>query len=165
MNVSVNALRVNLSSSTLFTILAGGAIAGTLDLAFAFTFAGMHGASPLRVLQFIASGLLGRDSFAGGWRSAGLGALCHYSILTVATSTYLIASRRLTVLARSPFICGPLYGVAIYLVMNFIVVPLSAVPARNHTLEGVVGDLASHLFFVGLPVALLVRRHWLARTH
>jgi hypothetical protein len=82
--------------------------------------------------------------------------------LTVATSTYLIASRRLAVLARNPFIYGPLYGVAIYLVMNFIVVPLSAVPARSHTLEGVVGDLASHLFFVGLPIALIVRRHYSA---
>jgi hypothetical protein len=164
MNASATALRTPPPTSTLFTILAGGAIAGTLDIAFAFTFAGVHGASPLRVLQFIASGLLGRDSFAYGWWSGALGAVCHYTILTVAASLYLLASRRLTTLARHPFICGPLFGVAIYLVMNFIIVPLSAVQSRSHTLEGVVGDLASHLFFVGLPIALLTRRHWLARV-
>jgi uncharacterized membrane protein SirB2 len=163
MNASANTLRTTLPTSALFTVLAGGAIAGTLDIAFAFTFAGMHGASPLRVLQFIASGLLGMDSFTYGWWSGALGAVCHYTILTVATSLYLMASRRLATLARHPFICGPLFGVAIYLVMNFIIVPLSAVQRGGHTLEGVVGDLASHLFFVGLPIALLVRRHWLAR--
>src|SRR5471030_3155430 len=100
MNATVTSFRTALPTSALFTILAGGAIAGTLDIAFAFTFAGMHGASPLRVLQFIASGLLGRDSFAGGWWSGALGAACHYTILTVAASLYLVASLRLTALAR-----------------------------------------------------------------
>jgi hypothetical protein len=169
MNATANTLRTTLPTSALFTILAGGAIAGTLDIAFAFTFAGMHGASPLRVLQFIASGLLGKDSFGDGWWSGALGAVCHYTILTVATALYLVSSRRFSALARYPFICGPLYGVAIYMVMNFIVVPLSAVQSRGHTLEGVIGDMASHLFFVGLPIALLVRRYglahgWLARS-
>jgi hypothetical protein len=163
MNATMNTSRTALPTSALFTILAGGAIAGTLDLAFAFTFAGMHGASPLRVLQFIASGLLGKDSFGDGWWSGALGAVCHYTILTVATALYLVTSRRFIALARHPFICGPLYGVAIYLVMNLIIVPLSAVQSHGHTLEGVVSDMASHLFFVGLPIALLVRRHWLAR--
>ena len=116
------------------------------------------------MLQFIASGLLGKAAFAGGWSAGALGAFCHYFIITVATSFYLVASRHITALVRHPFFCGPLYGVAIYLVMNFIIVPLSAVPARSYTLEGVVGDLASHLFFVGLPIALLVRRHYLARS-
>jgi hypothetical protein len=163
MNATVNTLRTTLPTSALFTVLAGGAIAGTLDLAFAFTFAGIHGASPLRVLQYIASGLLGKDSFGDGWWSGALGAFCHYAILTVATSLYLVASRRVSALARQPFICGPLYGVAIYLVMNFIVVPLSAVHPGGHTLEGVIFDMGSHLFFVGLPIALLVRRNWLAQ--
>ena len=163
MNASADTLRATAPTSALFTILAGGAIAGTLDIAFAFTFAGMHGASPLRVLQFIASGLLGKDSFGDGWWSGALGGVCHYSILTVATALYLLASRRLAALAQRPFICGPLFGVAIYLVMNFIIVPLSRVPPHSHTLEGVVSDLASHLFFVGLPITLLVHRHWLAQ--
>jgi len=163
MNATVNTLRTTLPTSALFTILAGGAIAGSLDLAFAFTYAGMHGASPLRVLQFIASGLLGKDSFGFGWWSGMLGAVCHYTILTVATSLYLVASRRFSALAQHAFICGPLYGVTIYMVMNFIIVPLSAVHTGGHTLEGVIFDMGSHLFFVGLPIALLVRRHWLAR--
>ena len=85
-------------------------------------------------------------------------------IIAVAASLYLLASGRVTALVHHPYICGPLYGVAIYLVMNFIVVPLSAVTPGKHSLQGVVGDLASHLFFVGLPIALLVRRHWLARA-
>lgn len=72
MNASASASRATISTSALFTILAGGAIAGTLDIAFAFTFAGMHGASPLRVLLFIASGLLGKAAFAGGWSAGAL---------------------------------------------------------------------------------------------
>ena len=48
------------------TILLGGAIAGALDLLFATTFAGFNGVAPTRVLQTIASGLLGNAAFAGG---------------------------------------------------------------------------------------------------
>lgn len=118
----------------------------------------------LRVLQFIASGLLGTNAFADGWSAGALGAVCHYFILTVATSFYLVASRHITALVRHPFLSGPLYGVVIFLVMNFIVVPLSAVPVTKHSSDDVYGDLWSRLYFVGLHSALIVRRHCLARA-
>ncbi len=158
MNVLANTFGQRRSSAVLLTALTGSAIAGSLDLAFAFTFYGMHGATPLRILQSIASGVLGMNSFSGGWMSAALGAFCHYFILAVATYLFLLASRRIAALVKHYLACGLLYGVTIYLFMHYIVVPLSAAPAFKTTPGAVIGELGSHLV-VGLAIALVVRRH------
>jgi uncharacterized membrane protein YagU involved in acid resistance len=159
MNALARTVRHANSSSVLITALTGSAIAGSLDLAFAFTFYGMHGATPLRILQSIASGLLGMNSFSGGWMSAALGVLCHYFILAVATYLFLVASRRVVALVQHYIVCGLLYGVTIYLLMHYVVVPLSAAPVFKTTPGAVIGELGSHLL-VGLAIALVVRRHF-----
>src|SRR5471030_1310665 len=154
MNALATTFRDARVASAVITVLTGAAIAGSLDLAFAFTFYGLHGATPLRILQSIASGLLGMNAFTGGWAAATLGAFCHYFILTVATFFYLAASRRISALGRHIIICGLLYGVAIYLVTHYIIVPLSAAPAFKAIPGAVLGELASHLA-VGLSIALV----------
>ena len=55
--------------------------------------------------------------------------------------------------------CGALFGVLVYLFMNFVVIPLSAFPFKLSypplwLLEGFV----SHAVFVGIPIALSVRK-------
>ena len=45
--------------SRLHAVLVGGLIAGTLDILFALTYAAVNGVGPLRLLQTVASGLLG----------------------------------------------------------------------------------------------------------
>ncbi|HWP42306.1 MAG TPA: hypothetical protein VNO14_03655 [Blastocatellia bacterium] len=59
-------------------ILLAGLSAGVLDLTAALVNAGLQGATPVRVLQYIASGLLGPDSFRGGLGTALLGAGLHF---------------------------------------------------------------------------------------
>jgi uncharacterized membrane protein YagU involved in acid resistance len=71
---------------------------------------------------------------------------------------YLVASRRIGALGRHLIICGLCYGLTIYLVMHYIVVPLSAAPAFKFVPGAVLGELASHLA-VGLAIALVVRRN------
>ncbi|MDR3388503.1 MAG: hypothetical protein P4L92_15755 [Rudaea sp.] len=153
----------NRASYIAVSVLMAGAIAGSLDLAFAFSFYGLHGASPLRILQSIASGLLGMSAFTGGWMAAALGAVCHYFILIVAAFLYLAASRRFVALSRHAIVCGLLYGVAIYLFMHFIVLPLSAAPSFKPIPGAVYGELMSH-FTVGLSIALVMRRRFRAVT-
>ncbi|HXG64441.1 MAG TPA: hypothetical protein VNO70_04995, partial [Blastocatellia bacterium] len=106
------------------------------------------------------SGLLGADSYRGGPATAALGAVLHFLIAFVAAAVYYAASRKLKFLARQALVCGPLYGIAVYLFMNQIVLPLSAFPhQRAFSLSSFVTGLVIHMLFVGLPIALAVRRY------
>lgn len=141
-------------------ILWGGLIAGALDLTAAFVNSARRGVGPVRVMQSIASGLLGAASSKGGFTSAALGVLLHFFIATVAAAVYYAASRKLRLLVEQAIICGLLYGVAVYLFMYLIVLPLSAVPFKvSYTFAVVVTGLMIHMFCVGLPISLTVRRY------
>ena len=146
--------------------MAGGVIAGVLDIADALVFHGFRGVAPGRVLQAIASGLLGRQAFAGGTGSAILGLGLHVVIAFGAAAIYAVASLRLPILLARPLLCGPIYGLAVYAVMQFVVLPLSAFragppPPPGTTDWNLVNLLLAHVFFVGLPIALAAR--WAAR--
>jgi len=139
-------------------ILWGGGLAGFLDLMWAFFLYGRR-AGPVRVLQSIASGLLGADAYKGGAGSAALGFLLHFVIACGAAAVYYAASRRLGFLVRRPMICGLLYGILVYLFMNFVVLPLSAFPAKlSYPPRVLLVGILGHMVFVGLPIALAVRR-------
>ncbi len=140
-------------------VVAGGLSAGVLDIAAAFAVYGLRGASPLRILQSISSGLFGMAAFDGGASTAALGLVLHFSIALVAALLYYLASRRVEFLVRRPLLSGALYGIAVYVFMNFVVVPLSAVPKRPFSpgLAGVI--VVVHMVCVGIPIALAVRRY------
>jgi hypothetical protein len=137
----------------------GGLIAGTLDIVAACVTAWLRGGtSPVRVFQFIASGLLGASSFTGGAKTAALGLALHFLIATGATAVFYFASRKWFFLIEHPITAGLLYGVAVYAFMNFVVIPLSLVSQRPVPLSGRIIGLLIIMFCVGLPVALIVRR-------
>lgn len=143
---------------SLVLLLAGGLVIGTLDLAFAILFWLPRGVRPIQILQSIASGWLGEDSFEGGIPSAVLGAVSHYFIATMFVVVYLLASRRLPRLLQRPVTHGLAYGVVLYLVMNFVVLPLSAagMPSFKNSVW-VVSSIAAHLVF-GVLCALFAAK-------
>ncbi len=146
------------------TIVAAGLLVGVLDIVFAFLSAGLRrGVSPVRVLQSVASGLLGTDSFQGGFGTAALGCALHFFIAFTVAAVYLIASRKLPILTQRAVAAGLLYGVGVFLVMNFLVLPLSAVPKRKPAPAALALECAGHMALIGLPIALLARRHAGAR--
>lgn len=136
----------------------GGLTAGALDLLDAFVFFGLRGAAPARILQSIAAGVLGRASYQGGAGSAALGFVLHFVIAFLIVATYFVAARLLPFLNRRPFLAGPLFGLVAYFVMNYVVIPLSAIGPGPHA-GGVVliNGLLIHAFGVGLPAALFAR--------
>lgn len=145
-------------------IVVGGLVAAALDILFAFIAAAQSGRSPMRVLQAIASGLLGADSFKGGATSAALGLLGHCLILIVAAGVYFAATRRVAVLREHPVPGGLLFGVCVYVVMNVIVLPISAIPFKmTYAMATMVEGLIVHAVLVGLPIALAIR-HFSDRT-
>lgn len=140
----------------------GGLVAGILDITYACVFSALRsGISPVRILQSVASGLLGAKAFEGGLPTAALGVFFHFLIAFTAAAVYYAASRKLDVLVRAPVVCGVIYGAFIYAFMNYVVLPLSAAPFKGTTpaLITFVTGLLVHMFFVGLPIALAVRRY------
>ena len=151
--------------SAIFTILAAGLVSAALDLLFACVFYGIRNSvSPLRIFQSIGTGWFGRASFEMGWTSGATGFFSHFAILIVAAGLFFAAARRLPILTRQAFWAGIAYGAAIYVVMNYVVVPLSAAPHGNRALDATIGELCSHLFLVGLPIAYIVRRYYRANA-
>lgn len=139
--------------NALLAVTAGGLIAGTLDLTQACILFGW------KVPFVIAAGLLGRQAFQGGIGTYVLGVCLHYFIALSATAIYYAASRRLTFLTEHPLVCGLFYGMAVELVMSYIVLPLSALHERGpYQLHDVILGLLVHMVVVGLPISFSVRR-------
>jgi hypothetical protein len=147
-----------LRASALGLVLVGGLVAGALDLSFAFIFYGLQGVPAQRILQLIASGVLGRGSFQMGLGSAALGAFFHFLISVCAAGIYFLASLRLPFLTRRVIVAGATFGILMFLAMHFVVVPLSAVKSGPVKIGSVIGELCSHMFLFGMPIAYAAAR-------
>ena len=139
----------------------GGLTGGVLDGLDAIVVFGLrNGVDPLRIFKGIAGGLLGREAaLAGGWPTALLGVMLHFTIATMIVAVFVLASRRLPFLTQQPFVWGPLYGIAAYFVMNLVVLPLSALHGTGlpSALPVLANGLLIHIVGVGTPSALFAR--------
>jgi hypothetical protein len=134
-------------------ILVGGAVAGTLDLTSAFITYGRN--NP----KIIAAGLLGMGAVRGGAAVWILGVVLHFLIAFTAAAVYCLASRRLPFLRDHFLVCGLFYGIAVYLVMNLIVLPLCAFHYTGpYQLRGLLQGILVHMFIIGLPIAYSLRK-------
>lgn len=133
-------------------IIVGGLTAGIVDI---FAASAINHLGPGVILQAIASGLLGRASFSGGPLTMGLGLLLQVAMSLIIAAIYGLASVRLPVLVRRPVAFGALFGVGVFIVMNFVVVPLSAAVHPKHppSVATIVLNLDAMILF-GLIVAL-----------
>ena len=135
--------------------LSGGLVAGTVDIGAA---ALINMASPLRMLLAIASGLLGKAAFNGSDQVMLLGLVLQWGMSVLIAAIYSLAAHRFPELARRWVLGGALYGVIVFIVMNFLVVPLSAAPFRLHlTITAVSANLLAMLVF-GWIVAFTAHR-------
>ncbi|MBI2517523.1 MAG: hypothetical protein HYV95_11515 [Opitutae bacterium] len=147
-------------------ILWGGLLCGVLDISAACIQAGlMSGASPGRVLQGVASGLLGRSSFEGGAATAALGLLMHFCVAFSWTVVFHLLSRRLPALPSQVLLVGPLYGLVVFCGMNYLTLPFLSWfrSLYLHTPIVWVGPMGwiqavIHMFCVGLPIVFAARR-------
>lgn len=138
-------------------VVLGAVVVGTLDILFAILFWAPRGVAPARIFQSVAAGLYGRASFNGGTRTVVIGALLHYFIALCIVLVYWLASRRYDVLIRRPILCGSIYGVLVYVVMNYVVIPLSATQRSAFLLSWVVSSVLVHAFLVGVPSAVFAK--------
>ncbi|HEX4640226.1 MAG TPA: hypothetical protein VH252_02510 [Chthoniobacterales bacterium] len=134
-----------------------GLIVGAMDITSAFILAISRGSTVTRLLQFVASGLIGPKAFEGGTATALLGLGLHFVIAFSLVAVFYAASRSIGSIPRHAVISGLIYGLIVFGVMNLIVLPLSAAKPR-HSLTGDLIQIGIHLFIIGLPTALLIRR-------
>jgi hypothetical protein len=135
-----------------------GLVAGVLDITSAFILSYLKGVGPIPVLQGVAAGLVGREAaINAGLATAGLGLAIHFFIAFVVASVFYVASRKLAFLTRHPVISGLLYGVAVYGFMYWLVMPL-AYPVVHPSVSRDLTAVCVHMFLIGLPIALIVRR-------
>jgi hypothetical protein len=148
------------TARTLIAALAGGMIAATIDIGAARL---INGHSIPFILQTIAGGLLAQQSFAGGTRTVILGAVLQELMGILIAAVYLGASFLRPALLRRWFAYGLAYGVVIFAVMNYVVLPLSAWHVVPHfSFVRLVGNLLAMLLF-GVIVAYFASRRAMAR--
>jgi len=137
-------------------IAVGGLVAGTLDI---FVAALINTVPPGTILQAIASGVLGKASYQGGLGSMALGLALQWLMSLIIAKIYILAGVQLPTLFRRPVVMGALYGVGVFVVMNFVVLPLSAAWPKPHhpSVEAIVLNLAAMLLF-GWIVAITASR-------
>jgi uncharacterized membrane protein YagU involved in acid resistance len=135
------------------------AVSGTVDILYAMGMGLTRGAAPERVLQSVASGLLGAEAYTGGTATAALGLVLHFILMGLMASVFVIAATRLAWLTARPALAGIAYGLVTSATMNLVVIPLSAIGhLPNFTPRAIASTLFAHIVLVGLPFAFMTRR-------
>lgn len=135
-------------------ILVGGLAGGLIDFVGACL---IYRLPPLTVGKAVARGWFGKASMQGGMDVALIGIASHFAIVIVAAAVFVLASLRLPVLRGRAWITGPLFGLAVYVFMHFMVLPLSAAGPGNPQGIQLAEELVSHAL-LGLAISLSARR-------
>lgn len=148
-------------SKWILPIVLGGLIAGALDIGYAMAhYYAVYQAPPVRILQSVAAGAIGPEAArAGGWSTGALGLGLHFALTTIMAAFFVAWTRMVPDLNKWPLLSGPSYGLAIFALMQVVVLPMSAAGGGGGP-EGqfLWGGLLIHAFGVGLPIALIAKR-------
>ncbi len=127
------------------------AIVGTLDIVAAHLHIwAASGKFPANVLKAIAGGALGRErAMQGGVEVMLLGLFFHFLISLWFTFLFFLAYSRVNALRRNIWVSGVVYALFVWLAMNFIVLPLSA-------LQSPLPNFASKHTYIGICVLAVV---------
>ena len=144
-------------------ILIGTLLAGTLDILAAIGLTLFYGGDPMRMLRGVAAG-----PFPGAteWGTGGslLGLAVHFTLMAIMVTLFVLAAARLRRLWEQPLLWGTLYGLATYVVMNLLVVPLRWPERFPPSTRAIITQLFCHIVLVGIPIALVAARHFRSRS-
>ena len=150
------------SSSLVQAILGSGSIVGVMDAVAASVYSYLlRGGTPAGVFRYVASGVFGKDALTGGGQMVAYGLLFHFTVAIGWTGLYFLVAPHLRFLASNKVVAGIVYGVLVWLAMNFVVVPLSQVasgPIRLTTATAIM--ILIHMFVIGVPIAFLAERYY-----
>ncbi len=145
------------------TIISAGLLAGVLDIVDAFVFFGARGAKLIRIPQSIAAGLMGDAAFAGGWTTFAVGMGLHFAMAVVMAFVFYLIARAIPAVRNALTVFGLLYGLGIWGVMTYVVLPMSRFKGgHNPHFPPEMGPqlynaLFAHMVLVGLAIAWTLR--------
>ena len=150
------------SRSLLKAILLATLVAGTLDIIAAITVNGLVSGTfrPIRILQGIASGAIGRSAFEGGLGMALVGLVFHYCFALMFATVYFLLYPYLPFLQKFPVLWGMAYGVVAWAIMNGLVIPLSKLTPPPFDFSKAIINIVILMIMIGLPIALLARKYY-----
>jgi hypothetical protein len=140
------------------TILLAGFVAGTLDILCAIFF--LANGNAAGVLRFIAKGALGNAALEGGAEMILLGALFHYIIAFCFTVGYFVVFTYIPILKKQKILSGLLYGIFVWAVMQYLVLPLTHNPPGPVSFGNSWKSIVILMLAIGLPIALLIHKHY-----
>ena len=141
-------------------IVLGGVVAGALDITYACIHWHLaHGVMPMRIFQAVAAGLFGREAaVAGGWQTASVGLAMHFLLTTIMAAFFVAWTTMVPDLNKWPLLSGVTYGLGLFVIMQFVVLPLSALHTPFWPPRIDAPAIAAHCFLFGFPIALAARR-------
>lgn len=139
------------------------AVAGTLDILFAMILTVLFGREIGGMLRYVGSGPFPQATKMGV-NGAILGLLVHFALMAIMAAVYVLAAQRLPASLQRPIQWGVLYGLATYVVMNWLVVPMRFDMPLPPSPLSMATQLFAHIVLVGLPIALITARHLGPRT-
>jgi hypothetical protein len=146
----------NTTNSAIKTILTAGLTAGLLDGASAVIFLAKMDTE--RVFRYVASAVFDKAAFTGGKEMIAYGILFHFIIALCWAAVYYFLYKKIPAVRKNFIISGILYSVAVWLVMNLLVVPLTHVKQAPFTFEGIAKNMVILMFAIGLTIAFITHR-------
>jgi hypothetical protein len=140
-------------------------LTGTLDITAAIIkFFIEHQQGPFPVFRYIASGVFGKETASTGTLMIIWGLVFHYINAFLFTAFLFLIYPKLIAWLKNKFLTGLIYGIFIWAIMNFVVVPLSRINKFPSGAKEAILDAMILVFMIGFPVTLLAHRHY-SRSH
>jgi hypothetical protein len=158
---TITSTSLNTRASTFRSIALGGTMIAILHMivqdGLVFSLLGQR--PFILVIQYVASGALGNAAFAGGLATALLGLVFHFLISFIVAGVFILSIDRIALLRRNIIFGSLLYGFIVFVVMYYVVLPLSAAPPVPLQLMDIIELTMEHILVIGLPLGLFVRRN------
>ncbi|NML06383.1 hypothetical protein [Sphingomonas sp. G-3-2-10] len=145
------------SWSTRRRIIVATLIAGTLDILAAIGMTLSKGREIDAMLRYVGSGVW-PDAAKLQATGASAGLAVHYGLMAIMAAVFVLAANLIPALKRQWLLWGLLYGLATYVAMNLVAVPLRFGTPLPHSAMQIVPQLLFHLFLVGVPIAWVARK-------
>jgi len=135
-------------------------LTGTLDAIAALLIS--YKISPVIIFQYIASGWFGQAAFKGGTTMVIWGILFHYLIASVYSIIFFNLYPAFIKVLKNKYLAGLLFGLLIWLVMNFAVLPLTNIPKRpaHPNLLSMTEGIAALIICLGIPIAVTAEKYY-----
>ena len=147
-------------------ILAAWLIAGTLDVTTAIIVYSliMQKVTAMQILQGIASGVYGKDSYSGGMTTAMAGLAFHYFIALTFAIFYFFMYPKITLLKKNWIISGLFYGLFVWLIMNLGVIRVVFPNPRPITWDSFLIGAGILMVMIGLPISFSTSKYYSAKN-